>query len=324
METIKNYLESMFMKLPATEEVLKAKRELLQMMTDKYEELIAEGKRENEAVSIVISEFGDLNEIAEDLGIKGAMSRSTETGKKEISKDDAFSYIKYRAQAAFRIGAGIACFIASPVGFVISEEAVGFSLYKNEAFGLIFFFAMVAIGVALLVFTGVDHGKWHEYFDGRHMVSMMTVEEITKARRNNLSVKNLYLTVGIAIIICGLGITAVIDEIMHSDVAGAAFLLATALGVCFVVYAGVSSAAYNRILTLSSDGNAVKSVNSKVFEVEENDNKWRSFIKECFWPTVVCAYLIISFLTGAWYISWIIWPIAPILYNLLMTLTDKN
>ena len=44
METIKNYLESMFRNLPNTEEVLRAKSELLQMMEDKYTELIREGK----------------------------------------------------------------------------------------------------------------------------------------------------------------------------------------------------------------------------------------------------------------------------------------
>ena len=36
METIKNYLESMFRNLPNTSEVIKAKNELFQMMEDKY------------------------------------------------------------------------------------------------------------------------------------------------------------------------------------------------------------------------------------------------------------------------------------------------
>ena len=52
METIKNYLESMFRGLPLTEKVMKAKSELLQMMEDKYTELIRSGKTENEAVGV--------------------------------------------------------------------------------------------------------------------------------------------------------------------------------------------------------------------------------------------------------------------------------
>ena len=70
METIKNYLETMFSTLPNTYEVQKAKQELAQMMEDKYTELINDGKTDNEAVGIVISEFGNLDELAEDLGIK--------------------------------------------------------------------------------------------------------------------------------------------------------------------------------------------------------------------------------------------------------------
>ena len=69
MEAIRNYLETMFLNLPNTPEVYKAKNELWQMMEDKYTELKNEGKSENEAVGTVIAEFGNLDELAEDLGI---------------------------------------------------------------------------------------------------------------------------------------------------------------------------------------------------------------------------------------------------------------
>ena len=48
MEAIRNYLETMFLNLPNTPEVYKAKNELWQMMEDKYTELKNEGKSENE------------------------------------------------------------------------------------------------------------------------------------------------------------------------------------------------------------------------------------------------------------------------------------
>ena len=61
METIRNYLDAMFANMPNTPEVKKAKAELLTMMEDKYNELIAEGETENSAVGTVISEFGNLD-----------------------------------------------------------------------------------------------------------------------------------------------------------------------------------------------------------------------------------------------------------------------
>ena len=50
MEAIRNYLETMFANLPNTPEVLRAKNELWQMMEDKYNELIADGKSDNEEI----------------------------------------------------------------------------------------------------------------------------------------------------------------------------------------------------------------------------------------------------------------------------------
>ena len=39
-----------------------------------------------------------------------------------------------------------------------------------------------------------------------------------------------------------------------------------------------------------------------------------------YWPTVTCVYLIISFLTFAWAISWIIWPVAALINTLINNL----
>ena len=68
METIRDYLNNMFSKYPSTPEILRAKSELGQMMEDKYNELIAEGKNKNEAIGTVISEFGDVDELIADIG----------------------------------------------------------------------------------------------------------------------------------------------------------------------------------------------------------------------------------------------------------------
>ena len=60
MEAIRNYLETMFLNLPNTPEVYKAKNELWQMMEAKYPELKNEGKSDNDAVGTVIAELGNL------------------------------------------------------------------------------------------------------------------------------------------------------------------------------------------------------------------------------------------------------------------------
>ena len=76
METIRNYLNAMFAGLPDTPEVRRAYEELAAMMEDKYTELIEEGRSENEAIGTVIAEFGNLEELAQDLGIEDCLNRN--------------------------------------------------------------------------------------------------------------------------------------------------------------------------------------------------------------------------------------------------------
>ena len=90
METIRNYLNAMFGGLPDTPEVRKAYEELAAMMEDKYTELIEEGRSENEAVGTVISEFGNLEELAQTLGIEDYMKRTGEAqSQKTASASDS-------------------------------------------------------------------------------------------------------------------------------------------------------------------------------------------------------------------------------------------
>ena len=83
MEAIREYLNNMFLNLPETPQVLRAKAELMEMMEDKYEELTAEGMSEKEAVGTVISEFGNLDELAEELGIGDFMKKEEEPQEKK-------------------------------------------------------------------------------------------------------------------------------------------------------------------------------------------------------------------------------------------------
>ena len=89
METIRNYLNAMFAGLPDTLEVRRAYEELAAMMEDKYTELIGEGCSENEAVGTVISEFGNLDELAQDLGIEDCMTRKDAQAERQNSAQAA-------------------------------------------------------------------------------------------------------------------------------------------------------------------------------------------------------------------------------------------
>lgn len=70
METLRNYIDTMFSTWPDNEATRRVKRQLSELMEDKYTGLIDEGVSANEALGQVISEFGNTEELRRELGIE--------------------------------------------------------------------------------------------------------------------------------------------------------------------------------------------------------------------------------------------------------------
>lgn len=79
METILSYLDHLFESLPDSEEVVRAKAEKLAQMQKRYEALIREGKSDQEAAGMAISECGNID----DLKAKLAGKSQPEAGPRE-------------------------------------------------------------------------------------------------------------------------------------------------------------------------------------------------------------------------------------------------
>ena len=55
---------------------------------------------------------------------------------------------------------------------------------------------------------------------------------------------------------------------------------------------------------------------------ETSDSTTIRVIAAVYWPVAAAAYLAWSFGTGAWHISWIIWPVAGVLYAALWAVNE--
>ena len=153
MNAIRNYLDNMFRNLPNTEAVRRAKGELLQMMEDKYEELIAEGKSENEAVGIVISEFGNLDELADTLGITEAVQENPDENKPMLSMDRVKGFLSMISGNSILAPLATALCIFC-VAMNIVDEMLPLGVISG-LFGVGGMFALIAIAVGLYIFSGI-------------------------------------------------------------------------------------------------------------------------------------------------------------------------
>ena len=249
MNTIKNYLDNMFRNLPNTEAVRKAKAELLQMMEDKYEELIREGKTDNEAVGIVISEFGNLDELADSLGIGEQVTESADESKPILSIDRIKSYLSMINMRALMIPIGIAlciCCVASP----ILADALSID---TEVLGVGGMFTMIAAAVVLFVLAGI---KGKEYPEVRRKECSLSVEGAEYVRNERSSFKSPYgmlTSIGIGLCILSILNPIVFDKIPYvSSSFGAAMMFGfIGLGVFLITYAHTKMKGYDRLLELN-------------------------------------------------------------------------
>ena len=163
METIKKYLDNMFSNLPNTADVRKAKSELWQMMEDKYNELIEEGMSDNAAVGTVISEFGNLEELAGELNINTVIENAEQVERRDISLDEAEDFLKGAKKQALQIAIGVALCILSIVATIIpgiftAPEYNDKQVWVEglgDGIGISCMFLLIAIGVVLFIYSSV-------------------------------------------------------------------------------------------------------------------------------------------------------------------------
>ncbi|WP_026670700.1 permease prefix domain 1-containing protein [Butyrivibrio sp. AE3006] len=270
METIKNYLETMFTNFPDTMEIRRAKSELLSMSEDKYNELIASGMPKNEVVGTIISELGTPEELAESLGFFNSQQRETpveivETNtvyRRLVTLDEAADYVGDCALSKMILGLGILFCIISPAGPVLGESFR--YIFGNNAFsemlgglGVGFLFLSTAIGVGFIILSGHKMKEWK--FLKRELCAVdRETENFLRNELENVRLrKSFSLVVGI-----GLCIISVVPVSIFGSMSAPLFFTAglgpamifnlTGLGVYFIITSGSKSHAYEHLLSLNT------------------------------------------------------------------------
>ncbi len=344
MDIIRNYLESMFGGLPNTEEVQRAKQELLKKMEIKYKELIYDGKSENEAIGMVISKYGNLADLADDLGLEKSEMDGTAFGK-SVSYEEAFEYISDVSVSRFLLALGIMLCITSPIGLVMAGgmEALSISgLMTRMTFGagFIILLVTVAVGVGLIILSTSKTKKWNYLKKESCSIDMFTAKTIAEEQVANQFNKNVMLAVGIGLCIISVAPAIVIDTISSNDflndgVAPTLLFIMVAIGVFLIIASGAKDNAYNTLLSLNGGydfkNNTSKGKSKEVkFSVEIGNDKKKKKRKRYstgdpfmdavfanYWQIVTVIFFIGGFVFGEWGDIWIIWLVAPIFHSFL-------
>ena len=317
METIRIYLENLFAGLPRDERISRAKAELLSTMEDKYNELKAEGKSENEAVGVVISEFGNIDELLAELGV----SRRTGVSEKEetavfLDEREVGDYLGMVKGSSRIIPAGILMCILAPASLIacnalLAAYAPGVTEEVASLISIMSLFFFAAIGVMLLVFGGLRHEKY-EYL-GASTVSMpekLHADVAARAERHATSFA-VSLCAGILLIFVAVGVLLTAnalypDSDLASSIGVSGMLTLIGAGVLVITRSALVRDGYDTLLGTGE--------HSRVHAAhEKREPKAAAAFGAFIWPVAIITFLIWGLVFSGWGIAWIVFPVAALL-----------
>lgn len=301
MKAIKDYVEVMFKDFPKTKKTKELKNNILDTMETKYEDLLAEGKSEQEAVGIVIGQFGNIDELKKEYEIE------IDENAEYLESYEAEEFVSHKKRSSVLIGAAIAAIILA-VGVVAFNSDTA-----HESVTYIFMLLVIAGAVMVFIMTGLQSTKFKEITEGKYRLEG---EDLVKYKSEyNRFLPSFQIAICIGVFLCIVGVTAPIiteDLLGLSENMFAAILFpCVALAVYLFVSFGVKYSMYN---TLINPEKIQK-------EREDGENGWLYGVTM---PLAAMAFLFIGFIYNAWHPGWLVFPVTAIATSAVVMILNNT
>ena len=228
-----------------------------------------------------------------------------ETKTIKVSMEEANQYLDMKSRGSRIVGNATSLCILSPVPFIVlgtmteDHTLVGFSL--------VFLLMLVAIAVYLFVNYGL-HESHMQHLEKESFETEYGVSGMVRERRKQYE-PTFTRNIAIGVVLC---ILSVIPTIMAgvmevedymSGISVGLLLIIVSIGVNILIRAGMIKSSYD---TLLQEGE---------YTIEEKHLKKKTdAFLGAYWRLIVAIYLGWSFWTNNWEFTWIIWPVAGVLY----------
>lgn len=233
------------------------------------------------------------------------LNEYVETNTIKVSMEEANQYLDMKHRGSRIVANATSLCILSPVPLIVlgtmteDHTLIGFSL--------VFLLLLVAIAVYLFVNYGLRESHMQhlekESFETEYGVSGMVRER--RDKYEPAFIRN----IAIGIVLCILSvIPTIMTGVMEADdsICGLSvglLLIIVSIGVNILIRAGMIKSSYD---TLLQEGEYTKE--------EKHIKKKTDDFSGAYWCLVVVIYLGWSFSTNNWKFTWIIWPVAGVLY----------
>lgn len=260
-----------------------------------------------------------LKENDGEESIEEPVTQSAELTVRTVSDEEGESYLRLVKSLSKKLGLGVALCVFSPVLLFVVLGISEFGIWTEgiwTGIGLGCLLAIVAVGVLFLVRCGIALSKY-DYLEKEVIAVSSELKEKAKGQREAEN-KKFAWAIAVGVVLCVLSAVPLIvfgsmaDENNPHDQALVLFavgglLLLVSVAVFLFVTFGVVHGSYSKILQEEEYSVAKKR--------EEQKTK---LFSEMYWGVTVALYLGLSFiLEDAWDKTWIIWPIAGVVYGVV-------
>ena len=270
-----------------------------------------------------ILQMARLFGVSTDYLLKDEMENEEHVGdgepmeeKKKISLPFAHEYLAWRESAAKRIALGVALCILAVIPLILlggASEAYGISENAAGGIGLVILFAVIAAAVAVFIHCSFLNAPYEflekEEFELEYGVDGM-VREKQKQYRPIYAKTNI-----IGVVLCILSpLPLIAAELMSLGdfwmvCMTGVLLCIVAVAVYLFVRVGTVWGAMQRLL---QEGEFDKKSKEK--------SSLQETVGGVYWCAVTAGYLLWSFLSFDWHMTWVVWPVAAVFFGAIEAL----
>lgn len=239
----------------------------------------------------------------------------------KVTLEDANIYMELERKNSKIIALAIFLFIVSPIPLFLN---MGFnpSLLdgKDQSFsefmGLAILLIVVAIGVAIIIITSSKMEKYQHFENNFLDLEYGVAGIIEKKKEVFRPIHARFIALSIALFITSeiplfIATYTYSDKELESKIffALSFTLLLFAIGVFILISSNIIMRSYDKLL---EEGDYTRE--------QKEENKKNALIASIYWSIMTVIYLGVSFLTERWDITWVIWPVAGIMYSAIITI----
>ena len=231
---------------------------------------------------------------------------------RRVSLEEANMFLEMKRKSAPTIANAVLMCIISPVllillGTMADDHVMFMTESLSAGIGLVFLFGMIAAAVFLFITCGMQASQM-EHLEKESFETEYGVSGMVKEKRNTYEA---IFTRGIAIgvVLCILSVVPlIIVGVMDSPdyICGlftSLLLVIVAVGVNMIIRVSIVKGSYDILLQEGEFSQAEKKAKKKLDP-----------LAGVYWCLVTAIYLGWSFWTMDWHFTWIVWPVAGVLF----------